>query len=74
MSNFQIIPSLVILHTGVCLFTGNALGDGSAAILSRIIEVNLTLILLSCFFNFQPLEVVSHYRDPQPQVVEHDSY
>ena len=25
-------------------------------------------------FNFQPLEVVSRYRDPQPQVVENYSY
>ena len=25
------------------------------------------------FFNFQPLEVVSRYRDPQPQVVENYS-
>ena len=24
--------------------------------------------------NFQPLEVVSRYRDPQPQVVENYSY
>ena len=32
----------------------------------------LTLILLD--FIFQPLEVVSRYRDPQPQVVENYSY
>ena len=31
----------------------------------------LTLVLLNIFFlNFQPLEVVSRYRDSQPQVVE----
>ena len=26
------------------------------------------------YLNFQPLEVVSRYRDPQPQVVENYSY
>ena len=26
------------------------------------------------YSNFQPLEVVSHYRDPQPQVFENYSY
>ena len=26
------------------------------------------------YFNFQPLEVVAHYRDPQPQVAENYSY
>ena len=26
------------------------------------------------YFNFQPLQVVSRYRDPQPQVVENYSY
>ena len=26
------------------------------------------------YLNFQPLEVVSRCRDPQPQVVENDSY
>ena len=26
------------------------------------------------YLNFQPLEVVSRYRDPQPQVVENHSY
>ena len=26
------------------------------------------------YFNFQPLEAVSRYRDPQPQVVENYSY
>ena len=26
------------------------------------------------YFNFQPLEVVSRYRDPQPQVLENYSY
>ena len=26
------------------------------------------------YFNFQPLEVVSRYRDPQPQVVENYSH
>ena len=26
------------------------------------------------YLNFQQLEVVSRYRDPQPQVVENDSY
>ena len=26
------------------------------------------------YLNFQPLEVVSRYRDPQPQVVEKYSY
>ena len=28
----------------------------------------------SIYLNFQPLEVVSRYRDPQPQVVENHSY
>ena len=26
------------------------------------------------YYNFQPLKVVSRYRDPQPQVVENYSY
>ena len=26
------------------------------------------------YLNFQPIEVVSRYRDPQPQVVENWSY
>ena len=26
------------------------------------------------YLNFQPLEVVSRYRDPQPQVIENYSY
>ena len=26
------------------------------------------------YLNFQPLDVVSHYRDPQPQVVENYLY
>ena len=26
------------------------------------------------YLNFQPLEVVSRYRDPQPQVIEKYSY
>ena len=26
------------------------------------------------YLNFQPLEVVSRYRDPQPQVVENSTY
>ena len=43
----------------------------------------LCLHVLSCLnphppklnnLNFQPLEVVSRYRDPQPQVVENYSY
>ena len=33
----------------------------------------LTRILL-IYLNFQPLEVVSRYREPQPQVVENYSY
>ena len=43
-----------------------------------IIEVGKPLsthiLLTKIDLNFQPLEVVSRYRDPQPQVVENYSY
>ena len=30
----------------------------------------MLIIRIIIYFNFQPLEVVSRYRDPQPQVVK----
>ena len=41
--------------------------------ISRSIRVNPYPAKVICL-NFQPLEVVSRYRDPQPQVVENYSY
>ena len=32
------------------------------------------MLLKLIYLNFQPLEVVSRYRDPQPQVIENYSY
>ena len=41
--------------------------------LNRVILIHLEFTKL-IYLNFQPLEVVSRYRDSQPQVVENYSY
>ena len=35
---------------------------------------HVTSLLQIIYLNFQPLEVVCRYRDPQPQVVENYTY
>ena len=40
----------------------------------RNLEESLVNLILLLYLNFQPLEVVSRYRDPQPQVAENYSY
>ena len=35
-----------------------------------IVQIYLTLNIPLNYLNFHPLEVVSRYRDPQPQVIE----
>ena len=39
-----------------------------------VLKSHFYLILILIYLNFRPLEVVSRYGDPQPQVVENYSY
>ena len=75
-STAHLIPSDLHEHTGSLVVAAVShqsrdLVDVFTLVLKTQIGKQLTLILLSTFISFfQPLELVSRYRDPQPQVVE----
>ena len=55
------------------MFQGHIKRLKSAVDVTSTLRVNPYPAKLT-YLHFQPLEVVSRYRDPQPQVVENDSY
>ena len=50
------------------------LGHRPATLAQRIFYNNPYSAEVMIYLNFQSLEVVSRYRDPQPQVLENSSY